>query len=139
MCYVWKILIDMKKIILMLLTMLGLNSGCMNAQNNNYTDMDVDGFAKLLQDEKVQLLDVRTPEEFAEGHIPGAENINVMSGNFLAKAEQTLDKSEPVAVYCRSGKRSAEAASILSKNGYKVTNLSGGIMAWIRDRKPIDY
>lgn len=119
--------------------MLGLNGGCINAQNNNYANMDADGFAKLLQDEKVQLVDVRTPEEFADGHIAGAENINVMSAGFLKKAEQTLSKSEPVAVYCRSGKRSAEAAAILAKNGYKVTNLSGGIMAWMNARLPIDY
>ncbi len=128
----------MKKILFMLLAMLGLNNGCMNARDNNFSNTDVDGFSKLLQDEKVQLVDVRTPEEFAEGHIPGAQNINVKSSDFVASVEKRLDKSEPVAVYCRSGKRSAEAAAILSKEGYKVINLSGGILAWIDAHNPIE-
>ncbi|MDE5976124.1 MAG: rhodanese-like domain-containing protein, partial [Muribaculaceae bacterium] len=49
-----------------------------------------------------------------------------------------LDKSKPVAVYCRSGKRSADAANLLSSEGFKVTNLLGGILAWEDDKKPIE-
>lgn len=117
--------------------MLGLNGGCINAQNNGYANMDVDNFSKLLEDDNVQLLDVRTPEEFAEGHIAGAKNINLFNKDFLSTAQKILDKSKPVAVYCRSGKRSAEAARLLSDKGYNVTNLNGGIMAWMKNKKVI--
>lgn len=109
----------------------------MNAQNNNYTDMDVERFSKYLSNNNVQLVDVRTPEEFAEGHIAGSRNINVFDKDFIDEAEKTLDKSKPVAVYCRSGKRSADAAQKLAENGFTVTNLEGGILAWKEKSQPV--
>lgn len=126
----------MKKLLFIILTLLGLN-GCMNAQNNNYTDMDVERFSKYLSNNNVQLVDVRTPEEFAEGHIAGSRNINVFDKDFIDEAEKTLDKSKPVAVYCRSGKRSADAAQKLAENGFTVTNLEGGIIAWKEKSQPV--
>lgn len=126
----------MKKLLLILLTFFGLNS-CMNAQVKNYTDMDVPEFSRFMTEDGVQLVDVRTPEEFAEGHIAGARNINVLGSDFIEDALNSLDKSKPVAVYCRSGKRSADAAMKLSENGYNVTNLEGGILAWKHDNQPI--
>lgn len=117
--------------------MLGLGA-CANAQDKkSYGDMDVSAFAELLADDNVQLLDVRTPAEFAEGHIAGAKNIDIYDNGFINQATEALDKSKPVAVYCRSGKRSAEAARRLSEKGYKVTNLEGGIIAWTKDNKPV--
>ena len=109
----------------------------MNAQNKSYVDMDVERFAEYLSNDKVQLVDVRTPEEYAEGHIAGSRNINVFDNDFVEEAEKALDKSKPVAVYCRSGKRSADAAKILAENGFNVTNLEGGILAWKEDHLPI--
>lgn len=109
----------------------------MNAQNKSYVDMDVVRFAKYLSNDSVQLVDVRTPEEFEEGHIAGARNINVFDSDFVDEAEKALDKSRPVAVYCRSGKRSADAARELTENGFKVTNLEGGILAWKEEHQPI--
>ena len=126
----------MRKLLLILLTLLGLN-GCMNAQNKGYVNMDVERFAEYLSDDKVQLVDVRTPEEYAEGHIAGSRNINVFDSDFVDEAEKTLDKSKPVAVYCRSGKRSADAARELTDIGFNVANLEGGILAWKEDHKPI--
>lgn len=109
----------------------------MNAQNKSYVDMDVVRFAKYLSNDTVQLVDVRTPEEFEEGHIAGARNINVFDSDFVDEAEKALDKSRPVAVYCRSGKRSADAARELTENGFKVTNLEGGILAWKEEHQPV--
>lgn len=103
-----------------------------------YKDMDVEQFSRFISEKGVQLLDVRTSEEFSEGHIGDAENINLFDNNFYDTATKALDKSRPVAVYCRSGKRSAEAASILSKEGYDVTNLEGGIIEWIEAGEPIE-
>ncbi len=128
----------MRKFFLILIAMLGLGA-CASAQDKNgYDNMDVKSFAKLLSDDNVQLLDVRTPAEYAEGHIAGAKNIDIYDEGFISHAVQALDKSKPVAVYCRSGKRSSEAARQLSEKGYKVTNLKGGIMAWTESNKPVD-
>ncbi|MBD5260943.1 MAG: rhodanese-like domain-containing protein [Bacteroides sp.] len=126
----------MKKLIFILLTFLGFNS-CMNAQEQNYSDMDVAEFSKYVTKDGVQLIDVRTPEEYEEGHIAGARNINVFDSDFIDEALSSLDKSRPIAVYCRSGKRSADAARQLSKQGYTVTNLKGGILDWNEHHLPI--
>ena len=99
--------------------------------------MDVQEFSKYISNDDVQLVDVRTPEEYDEGHIAGSKNINVFDKDFVDEAEQTLDKSKPVAVYCRSGKRSADAAEKLTEHGFKVTNLEGGILAWKEQNQPI--
>lgn len=68
-------------------------------------------FAEVIKDTAVQLVDVRTPMEYAEGHLRGAILIDVKDSTFLPKAKATLSQDHPVAVYCRSGRRSATAAS----------------------------
>ncbi len=120
-----------------MLSIIGLNA-CANAHDNKFTDMDVAEFAKFITNENVQLVDVRTPEEYAEGHLKGAKNINVFDQNFVEEATNDLDKSRPVAVYCRSGKRSADAAQKLSEKGFQVANLEGGIIAWAAKDQPIE-
>ncbi len=120
-----------------MLSIIGLNA-CANAHDNKFTDMDVAEFAKFITNDNVQLVDVRTPEEFAEGHIKGAKNINVFNQDFVEEASTELDKSRPVAVYCRSGKRSADAAQKLTEKGFQVTNLEGGILAWEAAEQPIE-
>ena len=125
----------MNKTLAFILAMLGLNVGTACSQQD-YKNMDVNQFAELTTNENVQLVDVRTAEEFAEGHIDGALNIDVKLNDFLQKAKEQLDVNKPVAVYCRSGRRSANAASILAKEGFKVTNLSGGIVAWKEKQMP---
>lgn len=74
------------------------------------------------------LLDVRTPQEYAQGHIPGSKNIPLQT---LHDAEGAIqDKGTPLYVYCQSGARSSQAASLLRQMGYtNVTNI-GGIAAW---------
>ena len=127
----------MKKFILILLAMLGITA-CSNAQNQGFDNMNVANFASYIKNDDVQLLDVRTPEEFNESHISGAKNIDWYDDNFITDAVKELDKSKPVAVYCRSGKRSAAAAEKLTEKGYKVTNLLGGILAWDEAKMPIE-
>lgn len=101
-------------------------------------DVSVTQFERFIQQNDVQLVDVRTPEEFAEGHIKGAININVKDANFVASAEKQLRKSKPVAVYCRSGKRSAMACALLKAKGFKTTNLLGGILGWQSEGKAVE-
>ena len=102
---------------------------------NPYTDVDVNRFEQIIKSDSVQLVDVRKLDEFTEGHIPGAIHIDVLTPSFLSNALAKFDKKYPCAVYCRSGKRSAMAAALLAKEGYTVTNLSGGIIAWTEAKK----
>lgn len=92
--------------------------------------LDVSEFEKLIQtDSKLPLVDVRTPEEFAQGHIPGAINIDYKAPDFLDNMRKHFPDDKELAIYCRSGHRSSEAASLLSPY-YSVDDLGGGILAW---------
>ena len=103
-----------------------------------YSNLKADAFdAMLAEDKSAQLVDVRTPDEYAEGHLAGAINIDWYADDFLEKAQSLLELSHPVMVYCRSGKRSAEAAKKLGKAGFDVYNLQGGYMAWTGAEKPV--
>ena len=77
----------------------------------------------------IQLVDVRVPEAFNEGHIPGAKNLDFTSEHFDDMMKQ-LDKKKPVAVYCRGGRQSMEAAEKLQDAGFEVIHLDGGILTW---------
>ena len=95
-----------------------------------FESMDNAKFATLIADTAVQLVDVRTPAEFAAGHIPEAKNIDVRGDNFDREAKATLSKERPVAVYCRSGAGSKTAARRLAAMGYRVYELNTGFMNW---------
>ena len=86
------------------------------------------GVRSFLSTEGAMLLDVRTPEEYAEGHIEGSKNIPLQS---IERTESVIkDKSTPIFVYCRSGARSARAANILKRMGYTNVEDIGGIMSY---------
>ena len=124
----------MKKIIFMSLfgAIFGLFS-C-NAQNEKsdsaFKSVEVEEFAKVIADTAVVRLDVRTADEYAEGHIDNAINIDVLKDDFESKATATLPKNKTIALYCRSGRRSKNAAKILTKNGYTVVELNSGYNGW---------
>ena len=87
--------------------------------------------ASFKEDPKAVLLDVRTPAEVAEGHLEGAVAIDFLASDFEQKVMQ-LDPEKSYYVYCRSGKRSENACSLMSQKGFEqVTNLQGGYLAWI--------
>ena len=123
----------MKKLFTAILAVLGIGMGA--CAQNLYEDVDVNRFEQIIKSDSVQLVDVRKLDEFTEGHIPGAIHIDVLTPSFLSNALAKLDKKRPCAVYCRSGKRSAIAATFLAKEGYTVTNLLGGIIAWTEAKK----
>jgi len=110
-------------------------SGC--AQTHTQS-VDVAGFEKLLFETKAeQLIDVRTPEEFAKYHIQNAKNFNISNANFKKEIEK-LDKSKPVLVYCLSGVRSKTAMQILREAGFAtVYELNTGLNGWSKAGKPI--
>ena len=93
-------------------------------------ELDAAGFAAALKREGSVLVDVRTPEEYAEGHLPGAVNLDVQSPEFPARIAE-LDPETTYAVYCRSGSRSAAALAMMRQAGIAQTyHLGGGIGAW---------
>lgn len=99
--------------------------------------VDVNGFEKALSTD-VQLLDVRTMEEFNEGHLKGAMLADWKEKEEFARRVGALDKKKPVFIYCLSGGRSAAALSYLEENGFTVTELEGGINAWKQADKPVE-
>ena len=109
---------------------------CLQSKGD-FKTVPVKEFASLIEDASVQRLDVRTI--YSEGHIPGTININVLDDSFAVMADSTLQKDKPVALYCRSGKRSKKAAAILSEKGYKVYELDKGFNAWQAAGKEIEY
>jgi L-ascorbate metabolism protein UlaG (beta-lactamase superfamily)/rhodanese-related sulfurtransferase len=149
----------MKKIIICLLATLGLTSACGQAKDQreqsrmnssftesrsssseaqqNFENADVMGFSELIKDSGVVLLDVRTAAEYAEGHIEGAILIDQGQSDFVEKVKAAIPTNKKVAVYCRSGRRSANAAGKLADIGYKCVNLNGGIMAWKEVEMPV--
>ena len=102
------------------------------AQKPKFISYSPTEFEKVLKENpEIQLVDVRRPEEFDAGHIDKAILINVQADDFIKKAESLLDKSKPVAVYCRSGKRSKDAAGKLTKKGFVVFDLDTGYLGWM--------
>ncbi|MBP3756477.1 MAG: rhodanese-like domain-containing protein, partial [Prevotella sp.] len=124
----------MKKCLTFLLALLGLNTAC---SQQNYENVDVNAFATTMKEADVVLLDVRTDKEFAEGHIGGALHIDVNKDDFVEQALMQVPQGKRIAVYCRSGRRSARAAGLLANAGYSVVNLKGGIMAWQKEQMAV--
>lgn len=95
-------------------------------------------FKKILEEKQTAvLLDVRTAAEVDQGYIAGAQHIDISSNSFRDEINK-LDKSKPVLVYCRSGRRSAAAMRYMRDNGFaEVYNLNGGIIAWNQAGLPV--
>ena len=135
----------MKNIILVSVLILGISvASCQNQTKGNSSKqinstITVDEFDKKLSETKdVQLVDVRTPEEYQEGHLKNSLNYNFNGSDFDNELSK-LDKTKPVMVYCLAGGRSAEAAEIMEKKGFtEVYNMQGGIMKWNVANKPTD-
>jgi thioredoxin 1 len=107
------------------------------AQNPSIKTVDINTFEAGLKDSTVQLIDVRTGDEFDGGHLQGSINMNINSDEFSKKIT-ALDKSKPVYVYCLSGGRSKTAANKLVKEGFtNIVNMDGGIMAWKYEAKAV--
>lgn len=119
----------MKRLLLLLVVLLssmGLYSQVKDAKFKSVSEAE---FAKIIADKSVQLIDVRTAEEYAEGHLEGSTNMDIKSADFDKKAA-TLKKDKTVAVYCKSGARSKVAAQKLAEKGYTVIEMNGGITSW---------
>ena len=90
---------------------------------------------KLNNDKNAVILDVRTEEEVEEGYIPNSKNIDIYKGQGFINEVEKLDKSKNYYIYCRSGKRSSQACTLLDQMGFNETyNLVGGFSEWEGDK-----
>lgn len=122
----------MKKIMIILTVLLTVSiTSCKEAATDGPIKMvTTDEMQELLELEDIQLVDVRTPEEYTGGHIANSQNIDYNSPTFDSEIEK-LDKSKPVIIYCKSGGRSAKCAKKLEDAGFvKIYDLNGGISEW---------
>ena len=88
------------------------------------------------RDPSLFVLDVRTPEEYAAGHVPGAVNVPY---DQVASHLAEIPKDKDVVLYCRSGRRTGLAAEVLEANGYtKLGHLQGDMEAWLKDGRPVE-
>ena len=109
--------------------------GC-KAQNSVKVLTAEEFAAAVKADKKAVVLDVRRPDEFAAGHIEGAILLNFLDTVAFNAGVEKLDKSKTYNIYCRSGRRSNNAAVILQKKGFTVFDLGGGFLSWQRYNLP---
>lgn len=150
----------MKTRIMGLLTMLCTLCGCSTVHSGGFKSLTVEEYAKAIEDSTIVRLDVRTAEEYAEGHIANTINIDVLKEGFIEKVQAYISslpikgesegwggknhspyKGETegvlIAVNCRGGKRSKNAAGILVKNGFRVIELDAGYNEWVAKGMPV--
>ena len=124
----------MKKVFALIASVL-LLAGC--SSSTGAIDLGVSEFSTKVAEAGVITLDVRTPIEFAEGHIEGARLIDFQSGNFENEIS-ALDKNATYAVYCRSGNRSGQAVKVMQDAGFtSVFNMNGGVIDWANAGLPL--
>ena len=118
---------------------MGFSFWCVFAQTSGLRTVDVAEFANAVADTSYVLVDVRTAAEHSEGYIPGTRfNIDVLEDNYTETALEKLPKDKQVALYCRSGNRSKNAARILAENGYQVLELGTGFRGWVAAGKEVE-
>ncbi len=109
-----------------------------SSTNGGFKTVDNDEFEQIVSNtDSVVLLDVRTLQEYNEGHIRGALLIDVKTDSFMTAVSEKLPKDKIIAVYCRSGRRSVTAANMLVSEGYTVVNLKNGITGWMKDNREV--
>ncbi|MDA0217882.1 MAG: rhodanese-like domain-containing protein [Actinobacteria bacterium] len=119
-------------LLVMGLTLTGCSSGTSATEK-----LGIEEFAEKITDTSITVLDVRTPMEFAQGHIDRAVNIDFQGSNF-EKEVLDLDKDAPIAVYCRSGNRSSQAVKVMEKLGFtNLYDMDGGVIDWAAASKPL--
>jgi rhodanese-related sulfurtransferase len=118
--------------------MLSLGAVAQTAEKDSIQVLSIAQFEKKSQKKKNLIVDVRTPEEVAEGHLSRAVNINFLGEGFAEEIKK-LDKKKTYLLYCRSGSRTRKAADLMQKSGFKhVYMMEGGITAWKEAGKPTE-
>lgn len=117
----------MLRILILSLSILSLGA-C--AQSNGGTNLDVKQVSEMMENEDIVVVDVRTPQEYNQGHLKGAQLVDFYGANFKEEIGK-LDKAKKYVVYCRSGGRSAKSVQMMKEMGFTdVYNMSGGFISW---------
>ena len=106
------------------------------SKQNKYEILDYDTFKKNVELENILLVDVRTFEEYNDGHITGAINIDFYQENIFNSYFKSIDKNKPLYVYCRSGNRSRKTSDKLIELGFfKIFDLKDGYVNWVNNQE----
>lgn len=123
----------MNRTICILWVFLGI--ACKGSNDNTIILVDKDFMENEVISKEVQLIDVRTQEEYESGHIDDAVNFNIIDSEAFLNQIETLDKNEPVYLYCKMGGRSNRAANIMKAKGFtKIFDYSGGYNDWMQNQ-----
>ncbi len=121
-----------------LLFLIGTRGFAQTAVQDSIQVLSISQFEKMAAKKKSKIIDVRTPEEVAEGHLADATTINFLSPDFASQVIG-LNKKRTYLLYCRSGSRTRKAADAMQKMGFKhVYMLEGGINAWKEAGKAVE-
>lgn len=127
----------MNKLITSLLAVAGITASCF--AQNKVKVVAPEEFQNLIKsDTTAYVLDVRTAEEYAEGHLEGAANLDWLQEEAFIKSAKALAKDRMYYVYCRSGRRSNATATKMQSLGFKVVDMRGGFLAWTEAGLPIE-
>ena len=107
-----------------------------NEAKQRITEIDVDGARAALDAPETMFVDVREPNEYNLGRVPGA--LPLPRGTIEVRGEAMLPRDKTIICYCGGGSRSALAADTLQTMGYKVRSLKGGYRAWVEGEGPIE-
>lgn len=129
----------LQKIIFLILALVLVKIDYTQAQSSGVKAISVSEFEELAKNKgAVRIIDVRTPDEMAEGHIPNAKNVDYKNDNFKSEIAK-LDKNRTYILYCKIGVRSGNAADVMKAAGFThIYSLHGGIEAWQEAGKPIE-
>jgi hypothetical protein len=117
---------------------LGFQGYAQTAATDSIQVLSIPQFEKMAAKKKSKIIDVRTPEEVAEGHLADATTVNFLSPDFASQVA-SLNKKGTYLLYCRSGSRTRKAADAMQKMGFKhVYMLEGGINAWKEAGKAVE-
>jgi rhodanese-related sulfurtransferase len=106
------------------------------SNQRKYEVLDFDTFKKNIELENVILIDVRTFEEYSDGHIKGAVNVDYYKENFFNSYFENIDKNKPLYIYCKSGNRSRRTSDKLINQGFlKIYDLKDGYVSWSNNQK----
>lgn len=128
----------MKTLITFILSIFLISACSQGNAQENMTVSELNAISFNEGNNKV-VLDVRTSQEYAEGRIPGSENLDVLKTDLFTTSITKLDKDKTYYVICRSGSRSQTAASQMRNAGFKnVINITGGMQAWEAANFPVE-
>ncbi len=125
----------MLKRFFIVISCISMTTGCNTPSQQ--TNLSVQEFEKAMGEANIQLLDVRTAEEYQAGHLNNALLADWNNETEFAGRAKALDKTKPVYTYCLSGARSSAASDWLRQNGFTAYTLTGGINAWRNADKPV--